>query len=224
MQHFAPDRSSLKADLVSKFRTMKRWAILPLKILPLFISAIVLLGCQSCSWLASWQPSKPSLPFVAVQVVSVHDGDTMRVLLNGEEERIRLCGIDAPELKQRLGEASRDHLRSLVNTVNQQVVLTLVDTDRYGRKVAEVSQRNGKVLNVEQIKTGNAYLYRQYASRCPHKLQMEQAESTAQRSRAGVWKYPNALKPWEYRKKQRSALMQHAIQLSQFFSIPGLFS
>ncbi|WAL62271.1 thermonuclease family protein [Thermocoleostomius sinensis] len=182
---------------------MKRWVIISLKILPPLLSAIVLLGCQSCSWWS--QPSKPSLPAaIEAQVVSVHDGDTMRVLLNGEEERIRLCGIDAPELKQRLGEASRDHLRSLVNTANQHVIVTIVDIDRYGRKVAEVSQHNGKILNVEQIKSGNAYLYRQYASRCPHNLQMEQAEFSAQRSRIGVWKYPNALKPWEYRKKQRS--------------------
>ena len=95
--------------------------------------------------------------------MSVHDGDTTRVLIDSEEERIRLCGIDAPELKQQLGEASRDHLRSLVNKVNQQVVLAIVDTDRYGRKVAEVSSINSRILNVEQIKSGNAYLYRQYA-------------------------------------------------------------
>ena len=75
--------------------------------------------------------------------------------------------------------------------------------DRYGRQVAEVSSPNGRVLNIEQIKSGNAYLYRQYASHCPHEPQMEHAESIAKQASVGVWKYADALKPWEYRKTQR---------------------
>ncbi|MEP0923451.1 thermonuclease family protein [Leptolyngbya sp. ST-U4] len=170
----------------------------------LLLMVIALLGCQSHSNQTNSFPvqSTTSQGEVA-QVVNVHDGDTMRVLLNGKEERIRLCGIDAPELKQQLGEASRNNLRSLVNQSSNQVRLTVVDVDRYGREVAEVFSLSGTVLNVEQIKSGNAYLYRQYASNCPHKAQMEQAETAAQQSRQGIWKYPDVLKPWEYRKKQR---------------------
>lgn len=33
-------------------------------------------------------------------VIDVHDGDTIKVSLNGRQERIRFCGIDAPELAQ----------------------------------------------------------------------------------------------------------------------------
>lgn len=43
---------------------------------------------------------------------SIHDGDTLRVVRGNEELKIRLCGIDAPELKQPLGIESRDYLRS----------------------------------------------------------------------------------------------------------------
>lgn len=93
----------------------------------------------------------------------------------------------------------------MTNQANGQVRITVVDTDRYGREVAEVSSLSGRVMNVEQIKSGNAYLYRQYASKCPHEAQIKQAETAAQQSRQGVWKYPNALKPWDYRKKQRQA-------------------
>ena len=42
---------------------------------------------------------------------SVYDGDTLRVQRNGEELKIRLCGIDSPERDQKLGIESRDHLR-----------------------------------------------------------------------------------------------------------------
>ncbi|WP_088893477.1 thermonuclease family protein [Leptolyngbya ohadii] len=176
---------------------------LPLLLLTL---AIALGGCQllytqTDSLLSRSVQAQSKL----VEVVNVHDGDTIRVSLNGKQERIRLCGIDAPELKQRLGESSRDNLRSLVNQANNRVRITVVDVDRYGREVAEVSSPTGKVFNVEQIRSGNAYFYRQYASKCPHGAQLEQAEATAQKLKQGVWKYPNALKPWEYRKKQRQS-------------------
>jgi endonuclease YncB( thermonuclease family) len=43
---------------------------------------------------------------------SIHDGDTLRVVRGNEELKVRLCGIDAPELKMPLGIESRDYLRS----------------------------------------------------------------------------------------------------------------
>ncbi|WP_041233250.1 thermonuclease family protein [Cylindrospermum stagnale] len=36
------------------------------------------------------------------QVLSVHDGDTVKAQKSGQVEKIRLCGIDAPELSQPL--------------------------------------------------------------------------------------------------------------------------
>ena len=45
---------------------------------------------------------------------SIYDGDTLRLIDSERELKIRLCGIDAPELKQPLGIESRDYLRSLI--------------------------------------------------------------------------------------------------------------
>ena len=39
----------------------------------------------------------------AVRVVAISDGDTIRVMHNGAAERIRLWGIDCPEMKQPFG-------------------------------------------------------------------------------------------------------------------------
>ncbi len=44
---------------------------------------------------------------------SIYDGDTLRVVRGDEEQKIRFCGIDAPERDQELGIESRDYLRSL---------------------------------------------------------------------------------------------------------------
>jgi endonuclease YncB( thermonuclease family) len=41
---------------------------------------------------------------------SIYDGDTLRLTRNGEEIKVRFCGIDAPEKNQELGIEARDHL------------------------------------------------------------------------------------------------------------------
>lgn len=52
------------------------------------------------SWAFQFQAQE-----LSVNVVSVHDGDTITVLAAGNEQiKVRLEGIDAPELKQPLGE------------------------------------------------------------------------------------------------------------------------
>jgi hypothetical protein len=57
-----------------------------------------------------------SLPEYEVVPGSIHDGDTLRVRLpNGQILKIRFSCMDAPELKQLLGEKSRDYLRSMIN-------------------------------------------------------------------------------------------------------------
>jgi endonuclease YncB( thermonuclease family) len=65
------------------------------------------------------------------------DGDTLRVQRQGREERLRLCGIDAPELDQPLGPEARDHLRGLL-AGHDEVLVMAVERDRYGRLVAEL--------------------------------------------------------------------------------------
>ena len=48
-------------------------------------------------------------------VTKVHDGDSIHITPKGEKRVIiRLAGIDAPEIKQPFGIASRDRLRSMI--------------------------------------------------------------------------------------------------------------
>ena len=64
---------------------------------------------------------------------SIYDGDTLRVVRGNEELKIRFCGIDAPEKKMSMGVESRDHLRSLVDLGNGELMLVPIEKDRYGR-------------------------------------------------------------------------------------------
>jgi len=99
----------------------------------------------------------------------VVDGDTLRC----GATRIRLQGIDAPELPGHCARgrdctpgdpfASTDNLRALVS--GAPMVCRQTDTDRYGRTVARCSVR-GRDLSCAQIEGG--FAVRRYAPiSCP---------------------------------------------------------
>lgn len=138
---------------------------------------------------------------------SVYDGDTFRVTDGHQEIKIRLCGIDSPEIDQALGIESRDHLRGLIARGKGRITLVETDTDRYGRTVAEafIPTGNGDEeihLNSQMVTDGMAYVYPQYVGSCPNGSVIETAEVAARRETIGVWATPNAQKPWEYRRRQ----------------------
>jgi endonuclease YncB( thermonuclease family) len=89
---------------------------------------------------------------------SIYDGDTLRVVRGSDEQKIRFCGIDAPEKNQELGTESRDHLRSLVDIGKGELLLVPVEKDRYGRTVAEVYVKDSRDtainLNVQMVTLG----------------------------------------------------------------------
>ena len=97
------------------------------------------------------------------QVASIHDGDTLRATCSGIKLKIRLYCIDTPEMQQKpWGTESRDHLRRITP---RKVSLKIHDTDRYGRKVAEViDPATGTVLNRAMVEAGQAAVYRRYCA------------------------------------------------------------
>ncbi|MGL5922408.1 thermonuclease family protein [Chroococcidiopsis sp.] len=151
--------------------------------------------------------SKPSPPAQTWQVVKVADGDTITVTQGDRKEKIRFCGVDAPERKhgnqpgQPLGNESKANLQRLIDEANGQVQLSFIESDRYGRQVAEVFAGN-KFLQEEQVKAGFAYHYARYSGNCPHRDAIVQAEAIAQSNHYGVWG-GNYEKPWDYRKKNK---------------------
>jgi endonuclease YncB( thermonuclease family) len=71
------------------------------------------------------------------QVVSVHDGDTLTALdASNVQHKVRLYGMDAPEIGQPFGTVSRDGLRALV--LRKSVTIHGQERDRYGRVLARL--------------------------------------------------------------------------------------
>lgn len=130
-----------------------------------------------------------TLPASAQLVVDVHDGDTLR-LQSGQ--RVRLWGIDAPELKQAYGVASRDHLARLVS--GKVVRLEPHGEDRYGRLLAVVWVGQ-TCCNESLLKAGLAWWYRKYT---PGERLYEGLERVARAGRVGLWA-GQPVAPWEFR-------------------------
>ena len=116
-----------------------------------------------------------------VRVVGVHDGDTLTALTADKRQlKVRLHGIDAPELGQPFGQASKRALSDLV--FGKQVTLHTTGTDRYGRTLARVTVGDIEV-DAQMIATGHAWHY----SRYDHTAALEAAERKARAARRGLW-------------------------------------
>jgi endonuclease YncB( thermonuclease family) len=144
-----------------------------------------------------------SLPEYEVVANSIHDGDTLRVRSSkGEILKVRFACVDAPELKQPLGQESRNYLRSMINEARGKVKIQIVDVDRYGRSVAELWTKSG-LLQSRMAAAGMAFAYDQYSKNCPHWDAVKSSEKAASELKVGVWRSPNFERPWDYRKSTR---------------------
>ena len=84
----------------------------------------------------SWVSLAPAEEFTG-KVVGVSDGDTITVLRNRTPIKVRLHGIDCPEIGQDFGSRAKAFTSELV--FGQIVKVVPWDTDRYGRTVADIS-------------------------------------------------------------------------------------
>jgi endonuclease YncB( thermonuclease family) len=148
-------------------------------------------------------------PEVRATVLSIGDGDTIRVQQGQQRITVRLACIDAPEMAQApYGAQSRAYLQTRLR-IGTPVTLLPQTVDRYGRTVAEVI---GEVnLNLAMVEDGQAFAYRQYLSQCNAQEYLD-AEFRASRSRYGVWRTPGGItRPWEFRRARRSGGSSRAL-------------
>lgn len=110
------------------------------------------------------RPKKPEPPEPAApprQVVSVHDGDALRALDPTRSERkVRLQGIDAPEIGQPFGTKARDQFSALVK--GRAVTMHDVGSDNYGRALARV-EVDGEGVTRRLVAEGFAWHYERYS-------------------------------------------------------------
>ena len=139
------------------------------------------------------------------QVLKVSDGDTINIQkvengkFVGEILRIRMYGMDAPEKTQDYGSESRQALEKLVTGKNLSVEVK--NKDRYGRTVA-IIYADGKNVNEEMVKMGNAWWYQEYAKK---DAQFEEYQENAKQKKLGLFSRKGYTEPWNYRKEKKVA-------------------
>ncbi|MBD2207783.1 thermonuclease family protein [Calothrix sp. FACHB-1219] len=150
--------------------------------------------------LLSGLPSTAQTNLPAMTVVSVGDGDTLRVRnQQGQTVTIRLACVDAPEMKQQpWGQNSANRLKQLL-PVGKSIKVRQVERDKYKRLVAEVYVGD-RSINLNMVQEGQAVVYRQYLKGCANtKDQFLQAEAAAKLQKLGFWNQAKPVMPWDFR-------------------------
>ena len=140
----------------------------------------------------------------AVQVKKIYDGDTIGVVLDGRFEKIRLIGIDAPELDQRpWGRKAKEYLESLLAVANSRISLEydIEQRDKYGRILAYIWIQDGRMLNEEMLEKGFAVLFT-FPPNVKYVDRLRAAQKKVRENKIGIWG-ENGLqeRPYDYRKE-----------------------
>lgn len=131
------------------------------------------------------------------EVVTVPDGDSLKVRSQGKELKVRLYGIDCPEFGQDNWQDAKGLTRRLAG--GQRVSLEVMDRDRYGRIVALV-YRGDVLVNRELVRQGLAWVYPRYCRTEPLCSEMKELEAVARRQDLGLWEGRSPLPPWKWKR------------------------
>lgn len=130
-------------------------------------------------------------------VVKVSDGDSFTIKSYGKNVRVRMYGIDAPELKQRYGKEAKKYLEDLI--LGKKVELKVLYEDRYKRKIARVYYKS-KEINLEMLRSGNVWFYEYHAK---NEKEYRRAYEEAKREKRGLWKDKNPENPRDFRLRNK---------------------
>ena len=138
------------------------------------------------------------------QVTRVSDGDTVWVRPEGGEalRKLRLQGLDAPEICQDGGVAARDALLAMVTGVR--VGVSVKYQDDYGRGLARITVK-GEDVGARLVAAGHAWSGRWQRSLGPYAAQEAQARAQG----LGLFAQPQPELPRDFRKRVGSCYPTH---------------
>lgn len=132
------------------------------------------------------------------QVVGITDGDTLTLLVDRTQIKVRLTEIDTPERGQDWGSRARQALAAKV--FREDVRVTSSGYDRYGRLLGRIWLET-RDINREMVSEGHAWAYRRYLT----DQTFLDDESAAKEQGIGLWSISRPVPPWNWRGGDRSA-------------------
>ncbi|MDD5646981.1 MAG: thermonuclease family protein [Candidatus Bipolaricaulis sp.] len=143
---------------------------------------------------ASTQAPHESNQVILYSIVSVVDGDTLKLNIDGTTQTVRLIGMDTPETVdprkpvQCFGQEASNKAKELLTgrSVRIEKDASQGDLDKYGRLLVYVFRDDGLFYNKHMIEQGFAH---EYTYNTPYKYQAEfkAAEKSAQENQKGLW-------------------------------------
>jgi micrococcal nuclease len=129
------------------------------------------------------------------RVSRVVDGDTADILVNGERWRVRMLGMDTPEVVAQdrpvecFGRQASARARQLLEgqTVYLERDASQDDRDRFGRYLRFVWFGDGRLFNMQMIAEGYAFEYTYRGNAHKYQRQFRSAQAEAQRTGRGLW-------------------------------------
>jgi endonuclease YncB( thermonuclease family) len=138
-------------------------------------------------------------------VVGISDGDTLTARCGRigayERVKVRIAAIDAPEKAQPYGQRSKQALSDIC--FQEKALITQIDTDRYGRTVADVSC-NGEDAGSRMVADGWAWVYDYNRLATKRGGGLFKLQDSARGRHLGLWADAKPTPPWDWRKRQRN--------------------
>jgi len=134
------------------------------------------------------------------KVLNVSTGDSITVLHEGTQVKVRLYGIAAPKQSQPYWQKAKSMTSAFV--AGKIVDVSLFDTDRNGLSVGLVTV-GSKNLNRTLVKTGYAWVYDAY---CKQSFcgDWKGLELQARAAKLGLWQDSSPIPPWQWRRGNNS--------------------
>lgn len=132
-------------------------------------------------------PHKDFKGATAYRVTEVTDGDTITVDIDGKPVKVRLLGVDAPELGREHGAESHNAVAHLLQGESVYLESDKPDQkDLYSRKLAYVYRApDGLFVNLEIVRQGYGKVYTK--EKCGQQELLTYYESVAKEAKKGVW-------------------------------------
>lgn len=133
---------------------------------------------------------------IETKVSRVIDGDSFVITQEGQEVKIRLYGVDCPELRQSYGKMAKIYAESFL--IGQEVIMEIIDKDKYGRLVCMVYV--GSVcLNEQLLKEGLAWHYT-FFDKSKYFNRWSSLQDSCMFHHVGIWSDSDPVEPQIYRK------------------------
>jgi micrococcal nuclease len=135
-----------------------------------------------------------NITFTRAYCTRVIDGDTIEVLINGTEYKVRYIGIDTPEMDDErpayraLAEEAKQANIQLVEGKNISLQKDVSETDRYGRLLRYVFD-GITFVNLVLVADGYAWA-KSYPPDTMYDDLFESTEAEAQAEELGLWSLP----------------------------------